>query len=75
MWEMQTQFDLKVSGFSLRIDQPSDSPLETSLKSIIKDMIQFNPLDRLPIGEVVERLSNYGNPHQRKIYHQKQQNV
>ena len=57
MREMQSRFGSTWSGFVPNIDKPSDSPLETAIKGIIKGMIQTQPADRIKIAEVVDRLA------------------
>ena len=57
MYEMQLKFGSTWNGFVPAIDNPSDTPLETAMKRIIRDMIQPHPAHRIKITEVVDRLA------------------
>ena len=57
MREMQSKHGSTWSGFVPNIDKPSDTPLETAIKGIIRGMIQTLPADRIKIAEVVDRLA------------------
>ena len=39
MYEMQSQFGSQWCGFTPDIDKPTDNPLETAIKRVIKRMI------------------------------------
>ena len=43
--------------FTLDIDKPTDIPLETAIKAVIKGMIQTRPADRMSMGEVVSKFA------------------
>ena len=40
-----------------RIDKPSDSKNEKAIKSIISQMLQFEPANRITAAQVADRLS------------------
>ena len=59
MLTMATASGPLLEEFSIapRIDKSSDSALESAVKNIIKQMIQFHPGDRLSMEEVVQKLT------------------
>ena len=65
MYEMQLQFGSEWS-FTPDIYKPTDTPLETDIKRVIKRMIQPLPADRMSMAEVVSKfaeLRSKYNPH------------
>ena len=56
MYEMQLQFGSEWS-FKPDIYKPTDTPLETDIKRVIKRMIQPHPADRMSMAEVVRKFA------------------
>ena len=57
MYELELQLGSEWSGFTPDIDKPTDTPLETAIKAVIKGMIQIRPADRMSMGEVVSKFA------------------
>ena len=57
MYELELQLGSEWSGFTPDIDKPTDTPLETAIKAVIKRMIQIRPADRMNMGEVVSKFA------------------
>ena len=55
MYELQLQLGSEWSGFTPDIDKPTDTPLETAIKAVIKGMIQIRPADCMRMGDVVSK--------------------